>query len=211
MDFFGAQDAARSRSRTLVLLFAAAVLAIIATVYVVVHVAVGPGPGGAIDPGLLLIVALGTTLVVLAGSAFRTLQLRQGGARVAKMLGGRQVRPNTTDENERRLVNVVEEMAIAAGTPVPAIFVLDEEEGINAFAAGYTLDDAAIAVTHGTLVQLNRDELQGVIAHEFSHVLNGDMRLNIRLIGLLFGILLLAVVGRTLLYSGSRGGRGRRD
>lgn len=211
MDFFGAQDAARSRSRKLVLLFGAAVLAIIATVYAVVHVALGPGLGGAIDPGLLLIVALGTSLVVMAGSAFRTLQMRQGGAKVAEMLGGRQVKPNTTDEAERRLVNVVEEMAIAAGTPVPAIFVLDQEDGINAFAAGYTLDDAAIAVTRGTLVQLNRDELQGVIAHEFSHVLNGDMRINIRLIGLLFGILLLAVVGRTLLYSGSRGGRSRRD
>jgi Zn-dependent protease with chaperone function len=211
MDFFQAQESARSRSRTLVLLFIAAVVAIIVTIYAVVHVALGPGIGGAIDWGLLLLVALGTTLLVAAGSTFRTIQLRQGGARVAEMLGGRRIRPNTTDEAERRLVNVVEEMAIASGTPVPAIFVLDREQGINAFAAGYTLDDAAIAVTHGTLTHLNRDELQGVIAHEFSHVLNGDMRLNIRLIGLLFGILLLAVVGRTVLYGGARGGRGRRD
>jgi len=211
MDFFQAQESARSRSRTLVLLFAAAVIAIIATIYAVVHVAFGPGLAGTIDWGLLLLVALGTTLLVLAGSTFRTLQLRQGGARVAEMLGGRRVRPDTTDEGERRLVNVVEEMAIASGTPVPAIFVLDREQGINAFAAGYTLDDAAIAVTHGTVAHLNRDELQGVIAHEFSHVLNGDMRLNIRLIGLLFGILLLAVVGRSVLYGGAHGGRGRRD
>ena len=211
MDFFQAQESARSRSRTLVLLFVAAVVAIIISIYAVVHIAFGPGLAGGVDWGLLLLVAVGTTLLVLAGSAFRTIQLRQGGSRVAEMLGGRRVRPNTTDEAERRLVNVVEEMSIAAGTPVPAIYVMDQEQGINAFAAGYTLDDAAVAVTRGTLAHLNRDELQGVIAHEFSHILNGDMKLNIRLIGLLFGILLLAVVGRGLLYSGGRGGRGRRD
>ena len=211
MDFFQAQESARTRSRTLVVLFVAAVLAIIATIYTVVHFAFGPGPAGGIDVGLLLLVAAGTTLLVAAGSTFRTIQLRQGGSKVAEMLGGRRVRPNTTDEAERRLVNVVEEMAIAAGTSVPAIYVLDHEQGINAFAAGYTPDDAAIAVTRGTLAHLNRDELQGVIAHEFSHVLNGDMRLNIRLIGLLFGILLLAIVGRIVIYSGGRGGRGRRD
>lgn len=211
MDFFEAQESARTRSRTLVALFVAAVLAIIATVYAVAHIAFGRGLAGGIDLGLLAIVAVGTTLLVTAGSAFRTLQLRDGGAKVAEMLGGRRVRPDTTDEGERRLVNVVEEMSIAAGTPVPAIFVLDHEQGINAFAAGYTPDDAAIAVTAGTLAHLTRDELQGVIAHEFSHVLNGDMRLNIRLIGLLFGILLLAVVGRGLLYGAGRGGSRRRD
>ena len=210
MDFFQAQESARSRSRRLVLLFIAAVVAIVITIYAVVHVAIGPGLTVTVDWGLLLLVALGTTVLVLAGSTVRTIQLRQGGSRVAEMLGGRRVRPNTTDEAERRLVNVVEEMAIAAGTPVPSIFVLDSEMGINAFAAGYTLDDAAIAVSHGTLAHLNRDELQGVIAHEFSHVLNGDMRLNIRLIGLLFGILLLAVVGRSVLYGSARS-RGRRN
>jgi Zn-dependent protease with chaperone function len=210
MDFFQAQESARSRSRTLVFLFVAAVVAIIATIYAVVHMTMGPGLAGGIDLGLLAIVAFGTTLLVTAGSAFRTLQLRQGGSKVAEMLGGRRVRPNTTDEAERRLVNVIEEMAIASGTPVPAIYVMDNEQGINAFAAGYTPDDAAIAVTRGTIAHLNRDELQGVIAHEFSHVLNGDMRLNIRLIGLLFGILLLAVVGRVVIYGGG-GGRSRRE
>jgi Zn-dependent protease with chaperone function len=206
MDFFQAQESARSRTRTLVVLFVAAVAAIIGAIYVVVHITLGPGPGGPIDPVLLLLIAVLTTGLVTTGSTVRTLQLRQGGGRVAELLGGRRIRPNSTDEAERRLTNVVEEMAIASGTPMPAIYVLDREPGINAFAAGYTIDDAAVAVTRGTLDHLNRDELQGVIAHEFSHILNGDMRLNIRLMGLLFGILLLAVVGRGLLYSG-RGGR----
>ncbi|HSJ06056.1 MAG TPA: M48 family metallopeptidase, partial [Longimicrobiales bacterium] len=210
MDFFQAQDTARSRTRTLVVLFVAAVVAIIAAVYTVVHMVLGPGPGAGIDLPLLLLVATLTTGLVAAGSTARTLQLRQGGGRVAELLGGRRVRPDSTDEAERRLINVVEEMSIAAGTPVPAIYVLDHEAGINAFAAGYTVDDAAVAVTRGTLETLNREELQGVIAHEFSHILNGDMRLNIRLMGLLFGILLLAIVGRGLIHSGARGGRGRR-
>jgi Zn-dependent protease with chaperone function len=212
MNFFEAQDSARARSRTLVLLFGAAVTAIIIAVYAVVHVLLGPGVGSPFSPGLFLGVAVGITALVLAGSGVRTAQLRQGGARVAELLGGRRVKPNTTDPAERRLVNVVEEMAIASGTPVPAIFVLDHETGINAFAAGYTVDDAAVAVTRGTLDTLTRDELQGVIAHEFSHILNGDMRLNIRLMGTLFGILLLAIVGRGLLRSGGLGarrGRGR--
>jgi Zn-dependent protease with chaperone function len=210
MDFFQAQDSARTRTRTLVLLFVAAVVAIIIAIYAVVHVVLGPGPAAGVDPLLLLVVALATTGLVAVGSTVRTMQLRQGGPKVAELLGGRRVRPDSTDEAERRLINVVEEMSIASGTPVPAIFVLDNEPGINAFAAGFTLDDAAVAVTRGTLEKLNRDELQGVIAHEFSHILNGDMRINIRLMGLLFGILLLAIVGRGLLYSGGRGTRGRR-
>jgi Zn-dependent protease with chaperone function len=208
MDFFQAQDTARGRTRLLVVLFSAAVAAIIIAIYAVVHLALGPGPGAPIDPLLLTLVAVVTIVLVSAGSGARTMQLRKGGGVVAEMLGGRRVSPGTSDEHERRLVNVVEEMAIASGMSVPAIYVLDGEDGINAFAAGYTLDDAAVAVTRGALHSLNRSELQGVIAHEFSHILNGDMRLNIRLIGLLYGILLLAIVGRGLLRGGAmRGGR----
>jgi Zn-dependent protease with chaperone function len=211
MDFFQAQDSARARTRTLVLLFVTAVVAIIASIYLVVHVVLGPGPGRPIDPVLLLVIAAAVVALVAAGSTARTLQLRQGGPRVAELLGGRRIRSNSTDEAERRLINVVEEMAIASGTPVPAIYVLDQEEGINAFAAATPSTMPQSGVTRGTLDRLNRDELQGVIAHEFSHILNGDMRLNIRLMGLLFGILLLAIVGRGLLYSRWRaGGRGRR-
>ena len=138
------------------------------------------------------------------------LALRGGGGRVARELGGVFVPPDTTDPQLRRLRNVVEEMAIASGVPVPEIYVLPDESAINAFAAGWSTSDAAVAVTRGALDRLNRDELQGVIAHEFSHVVNGDMRLNIRLIGLLFGILFLSVIGRTLLQgSFLAGGRGR--
>ena len=209
MDFFEAQDSARTRTRTLVGLFVVAVATIIAAIYLLIHTTLGPGPRGPIDPVLLTAVAAGTMLLVAGGSTVRTLQLRKGGGRVAELLGGRLVRSNTTDEHERRLVNVVEEMAIASGTPVPAIYVLDDEQGINAFAAGYSLDDAAVAVTRGTLENLTRTELQGVIAHEFSHILNGDMRLNIRLLGLLYGILLLAIIGRGLLHAGRGSRRGR--
>ena len=135
-------------------------------------------------------------------SLFRIASLRTGGAAVAQQLGATPVPEDTTDFNLRRLRNVVEEIAIASGVPVPQIFVLDDESAINAFAAGYAPSDAAITVTRGALNRLNRDELQGVIAHEFSHVLNGDMRLNIRLIGLLFGILVLALIGRKILEHG---------
>ena len=135
------------------------------------------------------------------GSGFKTLELAQGGSAVATMLGGRLVDPTTTDPDERKLLNVVEEMAIAAGVPVPQVYVLPEERAINAFAAGHSTSDAVVAVTDGSLRLLTRDELQGVIGHEFSHILNGDMRLNLRLMGIIFGILCLAVIGRVLLYT----------
>jgi Zn-dependent protease with chaperone function len=208
MDFFQAQADAERRTSLLVVLFAGAVLAIILTVYATVHVVAGPGLGAPIDPALFAGVAAGVLFLVGTGSAVRTLQLRRGGPAVAELLGGTRLSPQTTDPDERRLINVVEEMAIASGVPVPAIYVLEGEVGINAFAAGHTVHDAAVAVTRGTLERLSRDELQGVIAHEFSHILNGDMRLNLRIMGLLFGILLLAVVGRGMLRLGSSGSKG---
>jgi Zn-dependent protease with chaperone function len=210
VDFFEAQEAARKRTTLLVVLFAAAVLAIVAVIYVVAHVGLGSA-AAPFDPVLLAQVALGVGLVIAGGSAVRTASLRRGGPAVAELLGARRVATDTTDADERRLLNVVEEMALASGTPIPAVYVLDREDGINAFAAGYTLHDAAVAVTRGGLQTLTRDELQGVIAHEFSHILNGDMRLNIRLIGLLYGILLLAVIGRGIVYMGPRGGGRRGD
>jgi Zn-dependent protease with chaperone function len=121
------------------------------------------------------------------------------------MLGGQLLNPNTTDPDERKLLNVVEEMSLASGVSVPAVYVMRNEKGINAFAAGHNTGDAAIGVTHGCMKLLNRDELQGVIAHEFSHILNGDMRLNVRLIGLVFGIMCLALIGRILLHVRSSG------
>src|SRR5262245_51734759 len=138
--------------------------------------------------------------MVLA-SVYRTAQLARGGGHVAVSLGGTRVTGDGNDPLERRLVNVVEEMALASGVPVPEVYVLQQESAINAFAAGRTSTDAAIAVTRGALERLTRSELQGVIAHEFSHVLNGDIRLNQQLIGLSFGILVLSLIGRWLLRS----------
>jgi Zn-dependent protease with chaperone function len=220
MDFFEAQGRARSLSQRLVLLFGLAVTLMIVGVYLTAVVALGVGAAqqgaepGAIElwnPGLFAVVAVGMLLVIGAGSAFRTAQLRRGGPAVAELLGGRRLDPESRDPLERRLLNVVEEMAIASGIPVPAVYVMDGEDGINAFAAGHTIHDAAVAVTRGGLETLTRDELQGVMAHEFSHILNGDMRLNVRLMGVLFGILLLTVVGRGILRGGYMSGGRRRS
>jgi Zn-dependent protease with chaperone function len=148
--------------------------------------------------GTIVLVTMG--LMMLA-SLYRAATIARGGGQIARMLGGTAIHGDDPDPLHQRLVNVVEEMAIASGVPVPEIFVLEREAGINAFAAGITHTDAAIAVTRGSLERLNRAELQGVIAHEFSHILNGDMRLNQRLIGFSFGILVLWLMGRWLLRS----------
>lgn len=205
MNFFEHQAAARRRSKRLVLLFALAVLAIVLAVDLVLLLAVGGGDGDTNRLGMMLFASFATLAVIGCASLFRTASLRTGGAAVAQQFGATMVAEDTTDFNLRRLRNVVEEIAIASGVPVPQIFVLEDEEAINAFAAGYAPSDAAVVVTRGALHRLNRDELQGVIAHEFSHILNGDMRLNIRLIGLLFGILVLAVIGKKLLENGRLG------
>ena len=148
---------------------------------------------------LLAFTFFSVLLVVGGGSLYKTSELSSGGCYVAHMMGGEEVDPNTQDPLERRLVNVVEEMAIASGVQVPGIYVMRNEQGLNAFAAGYTIQDAAVCVTRGTLEYLNRDELQGVIGHEFSHILNGDMRFNIRLIGILFGLQMIGLIGWGLL------------
>lgn len=203
----------------LVLLYALAVTGIIVSVYLVVRLIFGSmdDADGAVatglwDAGQFAMVSVAVLALVLTGSLFKTMQLSKGGSVVASSLGGRPIAPDTRDADERRLLNVVEEMALAAGIAVPQVYLLDHEAGINAFAAGFTTRDAVIGVTRGCVQQLSRDELQGVIAHEFSHIVNGDMRLNIRLMGILFGILMLTIVGRVLLrtaYFG--GGRSRSD
>ena len=155
---------------------------------------------------VLIGTAVLATLFILGATAFKTASLSSGGGRVAMSMGGTPVPPDVQDPLRRRLRNVVEEMAIASGMPVPDIYVLEQESGINAFAAGYTPGDAVIAVTRGTLELLDREELQGVVAHEFSHILNGDMRLNIRLMGVLFGIMVLGLIGRMILRGGHHAG-----
>jgi Zn-dependent protease with chaperone function len=215
MDFFEHQDKARKNTKVLVVYLVIAVACIIASVYLASLLIFfgtqsqqrpgAPTPELVLwDPRLFVYVTLGTLVVVVFGSLYKTAALAKGGSAVADSLGGRLVNPNTTDPDERKLRNVIEEMAIASGVPVPRIYVLDDEKGINAFAAGHSPSDAAIGVTRGCMTRLNRDELQGVIGHEFSHILNGDMRLNLRLMGVVFGILCLAVIGRILLYSRSR-------
>jgi len=206
MLFFERQEAVRRRSRWLVLGFVLAVLAVVLAVNAVAWGVFVALPG---QPQAALPVAVGTTaatLLLMAGASLhRIIGLRRGGAAVAQAMGGTPVPPDTTDPAQRRLRNVVEEIAIAAGTPVPLVFVLEEEARINAFAAGHGPADAAVAVTRGALDRLNRAELQAVIAHEFGHIVHGDIRLNLRLLGALFGIVVLGMVGRHLLVAGRRG------
>lgn len=207
MDFFDAQDRARRSTRWLVVAYVVATLLIIAGVTVLVGASlymVGdvrtPPP-----PSVLVATAVLAALLIGGATLYKTATLAAGGARVAVGMGGTLVPSDVQDPLRRRLRNVVEEMAIASGIPAPDIYVLESEPGINAFAAGRTTGDAAIAVTRGALEILDRDELQGVIAHEFSHVLNGDMRINLRMIGVLYGIMVLYMIGRMILRSGSHG------
>lgn len=205
MDFFEHQERARKNSGRLVVLFGLAVAGVVFSVYAVImlfgvvrlHTAFW-------HPHAFVWIAAVVLGVVLSGSLYRMAQLRGGGAVVASRLGGRRVDPASVDPLERRLLNVVQEMAIASGTPVPDVYVLDIEPGINAFAAGHGEGDAVVAVTRGALEKLSRDELQGVIGHEFSHLLNGDMRLNLRLMGVLHGILLIGLIGRGLMRARGR-------
>ncbi|MFD2533185.1 M48 family metallopeptidase [Gracilimonas halophila] len=217
MDFFEAQDRAKRNTGKLVFLYLLAVVGIVFSVYLAVMILFySQGMADEIwNPALLVIVSAIVCTVIITGTLFRIAQLRKGGSAVAEMLGGRKLEPATTNSAERQLMNVVEEMSIASGLPVPDIYILDNEENINAFAAGLTTQDAAVGVTRGALEQLNRDEIQGVIAHEFSHIFNGDMRLNIRLIGILNGILLIHVMGmviiRSMFYSGGVRVKSNRD
>ena len=226
MDFFARQDHARRQTVKLLVLFGISVAVIIAAVYVVAvlvihgagnsHGRVPSAPLSFWDPSLLLAVAFGTGIVIGLASLYKVAELSSGGEVVAQMMGGRQVDPQTRDPAERRLLNIVEEMSLASGVPVPPVFVMDNETSINAFAAGYNPNQAVVAVSRGCLDYLTRDELQGVLGHEFSHVLNGDMRLNLRLIGIVFGILSLSIVGYYILRSAgwagsSRDSEGRRS
>ncbi|MCA9126068.1 MAG: M48 family metallopeptidase [Planctomycetales bacterium] len=220
-DFFQRQSDARRSTVWLIAMFVISVIAIVASVTIIAAIVVQsqlrePGLSIASHPEQIVVPAIAggiTLLIIVGGSLFKVFELqRGGGAYVAESLGGKRIPTNTRDSVQRRVLNVVEEMAIASGTPVPPVYLLDES-GINAFAAGYSPSDAVLGITRGCAEQLTRDELQGVVAHEFSHVLNGDMRMSIRLIGILHGILLIGLTGqlifRMFLYSGS--GRHRRS
>ncbi|HTT11828.1 MAG TPA: M48 family metallopeptidase [Burkholderiaceae bacterium] len=218
MNFFEHQEVARRSSTRLIVLFVLAVIGVVIAVnsvgaflYLSSTSHRGPfGPAAGLPRGFFLTNTAIVVLLIGGGTWFELSRLAGGGEVVARMAGGRPVDPGTRDLLERRLVNVVEEMALAAGIPVPRVFVLDNETTINAFAAGHSVNDAVVTVTHGTLTRLSRDELQGVIGHELSHILNGDMRLNLRLIGVLFGLLMIAMFGRFMMDigRGSRSDRG---
>ena len=221
MNFFESQDRVRKNTAQLVFLFALAVITLIIMTNILVMVALGfisseqLHSGGpllqTLDWSRFALVSAAVVGVVLAGSLYKIMALSGGGRTVADALGGQLIPQNTTDLKQRRLLNVVEEMAIASGTPVPPVYILTGEPGINAFAAGFTPRDAVIGVTQGLIDHLTREQLQGVIAHEFSHIFNGDMRLNIRLMGVLNGILIIGLAGYFLLRSTAFSGRGRNN
>jgi len=218
--FFEGQALARRNTKLLVVLYLLAVVAVIAAVDLILATSWVYGVGDAYVPrgtkpsyaSMLKLVpgtlwaggALVTSLVIFCVSGYEVLQLAAGGDKVAEMVGARRVSPETRDPLERRLLNVVEEMSIASGVRLPKVYVMDGEPGINAFAAGYDISNSVVAVTRGALETFNRDELQAVIGHEFSHILNGDMRLNIRMMGVLAGIVFIGAVGEFLMRSVGR-------
>ncbi len=195
MDFFEAQEQARRKTKWLVLWFLLAVVGVVIAVDVLVFFLMGGGQA----TEMVVLASVVTAGVILAASGYKSMQLNGGGSVVAHDLGGRLLMPGSTDFDEKRLLNIVEEMAIASGMPVPQVYLMDNEEGINAFAAGTEPSNAVIGVTRGCLQRLSRDELAGVVAHEFSHILNGDMRLNMRLMGLVFGLVVISIVGRGMV------------
>jgi Zn-dependent protease with chaperone function len=201
MNFFRAQDEARGRTTKLVVLLVLAIVVLAGSFYVMAVLGEPAlfGQGEVqlewFQPKLFLATSGVALTVILGGSLLRIAELSKGGGAIAERLGGRLVGATTKDLSERRYLNVVQEMALASGLPVPLCYVIDGDETINAFAAGNTPQDAAVGVTRGALRNLTRDELQGVIAHEFSHIGNGDMKLNLRIIGAIAGLTALAQLG----------------
>ncbi len=221
MNFFESQDRVRKHTFQLVFLFSLAVITLIIMTNLLVTMVFGFINSEQTQSGESFIqkmdwlmfakVSAGVGAVVLLGSLYKIMDLSAGGRTVADALGGQLIPQNTADLKQRRLLNVVEEMAIASGTPAPPVYILTGEPGINAFAAGFTPRDAVIGVTQGLVDHLSREQMQGVIAHEFSHIFNGDMRLNIRLMGVLNGILIIGLIGYHILLSTFSSGRSRKS
>ena len=220
MNFFKTQDKARKHTRWLIFLFILAVISLVALtnlLFISTMAFLGSNEEesflsiftNSFDANVIIVISISVSLLIIIGSLFKIYDLSKGGSAIAEMLGGQLVPQSTDKPNERKLLNIVEEMSIAAGMPIPQVYVLNESS-INAFAAGQSHNNSVIGVTQGTLSQLTRDELQGVIAHEFSHILNGDMKLNLRLIGVLHGILLIGILGEKVINS-MRYSRGKKD
>ncbi|HHJ34226.1 MAG TPA: hypothetical protein ENJ87_00525 [Gammaproteobacteria bacterium] len=211
MNFFEAQDSARRSTSLLIVLFLLAIGALLALsnliVFEYLYIKEYPKPtfslselGRVFDPNLSILLSAAIIGFICLGSLYKLAQLSSGGSAIAQYLGGVIIPRSSSDPLHKKILNIVEEMAIASGVPVPQVYILNEQ-GINAFAAGWKTTNAVIGITRGALERLTRDELQGVIAHEFSHIFNGDMRLNIRLIAILHGILMIGLTGRMILRS----------
>lgn len=219
MDFFEAQEYARRNTTKLMLLFGLAIVLILVFTNLVLYYGLSldrilytttaQEEGARLDFSVVFWINCAVVLLILGGTAYKISALSSGGDAVAAMLDGEPIFSDDPLPERKQLLNIVEEMAIASGVPVPQVYVLPEQ-GINAFAAGLEQSDTVIGVTVGALHSLNREQLQGVIAHEFSHILSGDMRLNVRLAGVLHGIMLLGLVGRSMSYSQGTDDYGRR-
>ena len=217
MDFIGDQDRAKARTWKLIVVFIIAVAAICVAVFAATSILVALATSNTEDGAeiawndpIIILGSVGITLTNIVGaSIFKTMELSRGGSVVAEALGGRLIPPGTKDPLLKRTLNVVEEMAIASGCPVPPVYIIDDQS-INAFAAGFTFDSAVIGVTRGCIERLSRDEIQGVMAHEFSHIVNGDMRINIRLTGMIFGIMVIGLIGSIILRGAAYGSMGNR-
>jgi Zn-dependent protease with chaperone function len=210
MDFFESQERAKRNTGVLVALFFVGVVATVVSVHLLLSFTLGRGNPE--DPRMLLLAGGSVGAIVLIGTLVKQVQMSHGGRAVAEALGGRMVDPGSRDPSERKILNIVEEMAIASGMPVPPVYVMDDD-AINAFAAGNSPKDAVIGVTAGCIRELDRAELQGVVAHEFSHIFHQDMRLNMRLVAWLGGIFAISMVGRLILRSmrGVRSSRGKNN
>ena len=204
MDFFEKQELAQRQTSWLIGLFGVALVGLVLAIYMVVVIFLMQddlNQAAIWDPGVFAIVSLAVAIVVGSGTLYKAAQLAGGGESLAIALGGRRLQPDSGDPLEQKVLNVVEEMALASGLPVPPVFLMDNEDGINAFAAGLKPEEAVIGITRVGAEQLSRDELQGIVAHEFSHIFNGDMRLNMRLIALIHGILVLSMIGYRVIRS----------
>ena len=221
MNFFKAQDKARKNTTRLIVLFVFAIISLVVLTNLLIIGTFAFMDTGETDSfftvfdiyftqNAVLVISVGVSLLIIIGSTYKVISLSKGGPAIAELLGGQLVPQSTNSLEERKLLNIVEEMSIAAGMPIPKVYILDESS-INAFAAGQSHSNAVIGVTQGAITQLSRAELQGVIAHEFSHILNGDMRLNLRLMGILHGILLIGIIGQHIINSMRYRSSGKKD
>ena len=228
MDFFAQQDEARRASRRLILWYLLAIAFVVlcfnlvaALMYAALAIyGVLPLAGGAplvwnglfrtyghallhVPAAVHYAVSGIVTAIVLAVTARRMWQMSEGGPAVASILGAHYLDRSRVTPAEAKLLNVVEEMAIASGISVPPVYLLRGEDAINALVAGHSPNEAVIVATQGAVHKLSRDELQGVMGHEFSHILNGDMALNVRLVSLLAGIACFGEWGEAMVHAGA--------